>query len=640
VDHRAASRFAPAALVLAGCLAAAGPDRLGCAPRSASSDGVEEIARAWFHPTSRADLPPPGDPGWRRVTLPDPWSLRRRAQALEGWYRIEFAARPGERWAASIEGDWDALHVLVNGQPLLDAPPQYADLLPTEPNLLALLPAQELRAEGNVLALRFETARWRIGSLGAIAVGPAERVRAYNHRQHLAQSVVPTSFAWFALACGAIVALLGRWDETRAAGWFAVGTAAWCLPLVEPIRALTGFGEALPAAVLLHSFPPFFAIGFHRVLQLRRRRLERVLLATIVVGTAVRLLVPPLLVPGVDWLWWVVDIAIAGYVVQLALRTRRLGAMPRAGGLLLAGALGVAAGLHDVASLVAGRALLGFALSPYAPAMLGLATAAALVGTLGDRLAAAQRLTLELEQRVAENRRELAGSYARMAELERDRAVAAERERLMREMHDGTGGQIVSALAMVEGGSFERSAVVEALHDALADLRFSIDSLDPSEPDLLSLLGAARARLEPRLEARGLRFSWQVQDIARPARFGPETALQVLRIFQEAVVNAFRHAQAHVLTVRTGEEQDADGAWVFVEIADDGRGYPPDAPDEASRAGGGRGLGNMRRRAAEIGATLTVTSGPAGTTVRLRLPREDAAGAQSSMSTRPAASAS
>lgn len=592
----------------------------GCAPATHAPAPPAQVTRAWFHPSAREQLPPREDPGWRAVTLPDFWDLRRRAQALEGWYRVEFEARPHQPWAAAVEGDWEELRVLLNGRPQLDARPQYSDLLPAEPKLLVLMPAHELQPAANELALRYRTAVWRIGSLGPLSIGPAESVHAQRERDYLRQSVAPSSFAWFALACGAIVALLARWDRTRAAGWFAAGTAAWCLPLLEPMRSWINVSQALPSSVLLHSFPPLFAIGFHRVLQLRRPRLERVLLGTIAGGALLRFVAPPLLVPGVDWLWWVVDIGIAAYILRLALQTRRAGAMPHANaGLLLAGVLGLVAGLHDVVSLVLARPLLGFALTPYAPAVLGLATAAALVATLGARLAEAQSLNLELEERVDEKHRELAGSYARMAELERDRAIAAERERLMREMHDGTGGQIVSALAMVEGGAFERGAVAEALHDALADLRFSIDSLAPSEPDLLSLLGAARARIEPRLEARGVRFAWEVKDVPPPARFGPETALQVLRIFQEAVVNAFRHAGAHVLTVRTGQERDADGAWVFVEIADDGQGFAPDAADQAGRAGGGRGLGNMRRRAEAIGAVLAVTSGPAGTTVRLRL---------------------
>jgi signal transduction histidine kinase len=618
VDRPAASRPLLAALALAASLAACGP--LACARGEAADEGFEEATRAWFHPSARNESPARDDPEWRLVSLPDFWDLARRARAREGWYRLEFAARPGEPWAASVPGDWSALRVALNGRLQIESLPQQAGLVPTQPSLVVLLPIDALAAT-NELLLRYETAAWRIGWLGPIAVGPAEAVRVHRERQSLLHTTLPTSFAWFALACGAIVGLLGRWDETRAARWFAAGTVAWCIPLVEPVRSLSGVGQGFATSVLLHAFPPLFAIGFHRVLQLRRPRLERVLLGTIAAGAGLRFLAPPLLVPAVDWLWWLVDIGIAVYLMQLALRTRQAGAMPRAGALLVAGALGIAAGLHDVASLFVGRALLGFALSPYAPAVLGLTTAAALVGTLGDRLSMVQRLNLELAQRVEEKRRELAGSYARMAELERDRAIAAERERLMRDMHDGTGGQIVSALAMVEGGSFEPGAVVEALRDALADLRFSIDSLDPSEPDLLSLLGAARARLEPRLEARGLRFAWEVKDIGRPARFGPGTALQVLRIFQEAVVNALRHARAERLTVRTGEEEDAGGAWVFVEIADDGTGFAPGAADEAGRAGGGRGLHNMRRRAAAIGGSLAVDSGPGGTVVRLRLPR-------------------
>jgi signal transduction histidine kinase len=628
VEPRAARRLLPslAASVRAALPAAAVAlaVALGCAPAGPAGSPLGEVTEAWFHPSAELEPPAPDDPQWRRVALPDFWGIGRRSQAREGWYRITFAARPDQPWAASVEGDWSDLHVFLNGRAQLHDREQYADLLPSEPPVLVLMPAHQLEPGDNQLLLRFETAVWRIGSLGPLLIGPAERVHAQRERKYLRQSVLPTSLTWFALACGTILALLARWEETRATGWFAAGTAAWCIPLLEPTRSLISVGHALPSSVLLHAFPPLFAIGFHRVLRLERPSVERVLLGSIVLGAAVRAFVPPILIPTVDWSWWVVDIGIALYLFQLALRTRRTDVLPYASGaLLLAAALAIVAGIHDVSSLLARRPLLGFAFTPYVPAVLGLATVAALVSALGKRLADAQRLNLELERRVEEKRCELASSYARMAELERDRAIAAERERLMREMHDGTGGQIVSALAMVEGGTFERDAVVEALRDALADLRFSIDSLDPAEPDLLSLLGAARARLEPRLEARGLRFAWEVGDIPRPAHFGPETALQVLRIFQEAVVNALRHAQARVLTVRTGEERDATGAWVFVEVADDGKGFAPDAPEEALRAGGGRGLANMRRRAEAIGAQLSLASGPGGTTVRLRLPREE-----------------
>lgn len=583
--------------------------------------GGARLEQAWHHPTARDSAPAADDPGWRVVALPDFWGLARRAQALDGWYRLAFDAPGSESWALSVEGDWRALAVVLNGQPQLASPERRTGLVPSDPGLLVALSPTALRAGTNELLVRYAAEASRIGSFGPVSIGPIDAIRVARDRLRLLHSTLPTSFAWFALACGVLVALLARFEGTSAAGWFAAGTMAWCVPLIEPLRSLTGGSDGFAGSVSLHAFPPLFAIGLHRALAVRRPRLERVLLGTIGAGAGLRLLVPPLLVPAVDWTWWMLNIAIGAYVLGLVLRGHRAGALPRGSALLAGGVMGLAAGLHDVASLVAGYPLVGFALSPYAPAVLGLGTAATLVRSLGDRLAGAHRLNLELEQRVEEKRRELADSFGRMADLERERAIAAERARLMRDMHDGTGGQLISALAMVEAGGFARDAVAEVLREALADLRFSIDSLDPSEPDLLSLLGAARARVEPRLEAQGLSFSWQVCDIGPPANFGPGTALQVLRIFQEAVVNALRHARGQVLTVRTGEERDAAGSWIFVEVVDDGRGFEPGAPDEASRTGGGRGLGNMRRRAAAIGGVLTVTSTATGTTVRLRLPR-------------------
>src|SRR5262249_8111802 len=134
---------------------------------------------------------------------------------------------------------------------------------------------------------------------------------------------------------------------------------------------------------------------------------------------------------------------------------------------------------------------------------------------------------------------------------------------------------------------------------------------------LVPLLAMARARLEPRLEPQGLRFAWDVRDVERPHGFGPHAALQVLRVFQEAVTNALRHARATTLVVRTGEEGDPDGRrHVFVEVADDGCGF--EAAQDSR--GGGRGLRNMMRRAAELGGELLVRSGAGGTSVKLRLP--------------------
>jgi len=605
---------------------------LACAPDPAilEEQGGVQIGSAWLHDSLSDDPPAASDPGWRAVSFPDWWDVGRRLRRLESWYRVEFPGprNPGERWAIAIEGDWHALRVFLNGAPQPEVLTRRRVGVEREPSVFAVLPRTELVSGTNSMWLRFETTEWRIGHLGAIAVGPAEVVRDYHDRLEFLRVTLPTSAAWFALACSVIVGLLGRWDPDRSSRWFAAGLLAWCFPLVAPTTLLE-FGHDFVASASMHAFPPLLVIGFHRSLQLRRRRLEWLLLGSLAVFAGLRAVVPLALIPPVDWIWWIFNAGLGLYLVSLGFHATRTGVIPRTGLLAIGIVLAVAAGLHDMASLFARQALVGVPLFPYAPAMVGLGTAVALIAALGGRLSAASRLNLEFERRVAQKHQELAESYAYRASLERERAVATERERMMRDMHDGTGGQIVSALAMVETGGFDAEAVADLLRDALADLRLTIDSLDPEEPDLLPLLGAARSRLEPRLAAQGVAFQWQVRDIGRPAEFGPRTALHVLRIFQEAVGNVLRHANARTITVRTGDERDPDGTqWVSLEIADDGRGFDPGASDRAASSGGGRGLGHMRRRAAAIGAVLTIATDPGGTTVRLRLPGEpdDASG--------------
>jgi signal transduction histidine kinase len=79
---------------------------------------------------------------------------------------------------------------------------------------------------------------------------------------------------------------------------------------------------------------------------------------------------------------------------------------------------------------------------------------------------------------------------------------------------------------------------------------------------------------------------------------------------QEALTNAVKHAGASRVTVRAHEE---DGA-LRLSVADDGRGFDPEAP------GAGFGLAGMRERVLLLGGTLEVSSGAAGTRIEATLP--------------------
>ena len=257
------------------------------------------------------------------------------------------------------------------------------------------------------------------------------------------------------------------------------------------------------------------------------------------------------------------------------------------GRLLLAG-LGVllACGLHDLL-------LLGGALPPDRPSLVFWGFVALL---LGLSALSAQYVVLTLN-RAEQN--------------------AQARERLLRDMHDGLGAQLMTALRGVERGALAPPAVAEALQDSLDELRLLMDSTDMNQY-LPGALADWRNRWDPRLAAADVALDWRIDASLDAVQLPGDTVLQVMRILQEAAANVVKHAQARRLSMAAAVHGAGPGAVLRIEILDDGRGLP-DGPARA----GARGLKNMRLRAQQIGARLDVGRRAAphqGTQVVLELP--------------------
>lgn len=221
-----------------------------------------------------------------------------------------------------------------------------------------------------------------------------------------------------------------------------------------------------------------------------------------------------------------------------------------------------------------------------------------------------------LEARVREKSSELERSYAQLRESERASARALERARFNREIHDGLGAQLITALRGVERGALDKAQVAQTLQDVLDELRLLMDSSDLGQT-LHEALVAWRNRWDPRLQALDLALHWSVDPTLDGLELGGDTTLQVMRVLQEAVTNAVKHAQAQSVTVRAWLNTEPVRSLVL-EVRDDGRGLQPPATDRQ-----GRGLGNMRQRAERLGAELLIGDAPAprtGTRVRLTLP--------------------
>lgn len=214
-----------------------------------------------------------------------------------------------------------------------------------------------------------------------------------------------------------------------------------------------------------------------------------------------------------------------------------------------------------------------------------------------------------LESRVAQRERRLAENFARMAELQREHAAAHERQLIMREIHDGLGSRLFTSLLRVERGDMSGTQIAEALRDCIADMRLSLEVLAPDD-DFQAALGNFLFRWQTQMREAQVMPSWSIDVPEGGLNLSRQTALQLLRITQEALTNVLKHAGAK--NVRIDLRQRGDR--LELEVADDGRGA------DFSEQRPGRGMGNMRARAKQSGGELSVRSGPGGTRLFLYLP--------------------
>jgi signal transduction histidine kinase len=600
------------ALALAGCAPGTPPD--------GPSSEVTEVHAAQLRLGDAEEPPSVRLAGWSWVGLPDRWGLARRREATRGWYRVvlDLPSTPSDLWAVYLPHVSMNAAVYVNGS-LVGSGGRFREPLAriAQRPLFFRLPPGLLHAGRNVIHVRVAVSPRAPGGLAPFAIGPSTLLRPGYERRFLLQ-VTLVQWSWV-LLCAAAALLLAvhlRRPRPSTYGWLAGAAGSLSLFtagewVVEPPVSSGPWEWATAVGAL--GFAVCCVIALHRVFGRRPRRIEGLLLGQLSLGALLLAVVPPLAFGPVALVWRLIAFGIGAYFLALIYRARPRTVRNR--WILIPAAAATALGVHDFAGLVGLRALPGPELFPLVPVLFIIPLSWLMIVRFVEALSEAEALNRELETRVAAKGLELERNHARLRDLERRSVLAAERERLMRDVHDGIGSQLVAALALAEA-SGPSQRIGATLRDALDDLRLVIDSLDPVEGDLPAVLGMLRSRLESRLEREGVRLEWEVGELPPLPRLGPPGALHALRIVQEAITNALRHARAHTIRVRTGEEKGPKGVpGVFVEVADDGVGMGPRG------AAGGRGLGNMAHRAAELGGRLEVVSGGRGTCVRLWIPR-------------------
>lgn len=225
----------------------------------------------------------------------------------------------------------------------------------------------------------------------------------------------------------------------------------------------------------------------------------------------------------------------------------------------------------------------------------------------------------------------------RAARLERERdarvesAIADERARLARELHDVAAhhlsGMVVQAAAVERLVDRDPQAAREGAvwlrnqgRETLDSLRQMVGLLRGDEGDPLGPVPGVSALGDLVRAARELGDDVRVEEVGTPSPLPPLADVSVYRVAQQALTNARQHAPGGPVEVRVVHEP----AGVALEV-DNGPAAPGRTPAEGDR--GGTGLAVMRERAALVGGSLE--AGPTddgGWRVRLHVPATDSEG--------------
>jgi signal transduction histidine kinase len=230
---------------------------------------------------------------------------------------------------------------------------------------------------------------------------------------------------------------------------------------------------------------------------------------------------------------------------------------------------------------------------------------------------------------------------ARRLERERDQqaqlAVATERARIARELHDIVAHNLAVMIALADGAAFAATVAPDRAADAmqqvsgtgrqaLAEMRRLLGLLRDDQPvqapsELVPQPGLDDLdELVDQVRAAGVRVELTRQGTA--GAWGPGAGLAVYRIVQEALTNTLKHAGPQA-SAQVRLRYTATG--VDLEVTDDGAGRPARAV--AGTAAGGHGLAGMIERATSYGGQVQAgPCPPTGWRVRARLRFDDHAG--------------
>ena len=582
---------------------------------------IEQVLLA---PEQAGATQPPAD-GWQPVTLPDLWQKRWDGFSGAVWYRLDWRQDcQGQPLALNVDRMVMAAQVFLNGD-LLWQDARLVEPLSRSWNMPRywLLPQSALATE-NTLLFRLVSPPHPGAGLGTVRLGTPEQLLPVYQSQRWQQRNVVTINLVVSLVLGSLFLVLWllRRDE-RAFGWFALASLLWSIGLGNVLVTSTwpfDSGESWDRLSLIAfgSIAARSACSSGGSAHAASRRLGRLLclgFASVMSGDY-RV--------GLTNTWQACRAAcVVIYMADLhhrsasssslhAWRTRLYDHRVLAcclfcflllGFYNLLAKLGLYEAFHDS--------------QPMSAIIVSLCMFLVVAARFARSLRKIEAFNVELQEAVAQTRQELTQTLERKYELEAANIRLNERLRLTHDLHDSMGSSLMRSIILTEQArNLRPEQFLSMLRELRNDLRQVIDGSSASAADHASTpaewIAPLRRRFVGLLDELGMHYHWQLPE-QWPCRIEPTHLLALTRFLEEALINALKHSRGSRLEIVM---QPLPGHALSLSVSDNGQGF--DVQDVHAQ-GCGIGMHSMRMRIERIGGTLTIQSGPEGTSVTVSL---------------------
>jgi len=563
------------------------------------------------------ESPPGAQEPWQLVSLPHRWRSTHPDYEGTMWYRlrVRLDSPPPAPWAVYLPRAIMNAQVWVNGVSMAQTGSMSA---PVTRNwytpLLTQVHDDAWRVGDNVIDIKVVSGFASRNGLSAVRVGPLAQLEAVYKQRTLVQ-VETMSFANVTLlALGLFMVIVWSRDrDQRAIGFQGLAALLWgagitALAAPNPLFVATPWWEIMAYSVMAWGLL-LMCQFFWRFVGTRWFWADVLIYSMMVLAPYLAITRPSAQMTATVFglICVVLFISLAQSIHTVFKRKRR-----DRGWLLVGCVMLVAGASHDLAFECDLLPMDSLYWLPYVGPLVMACVFYMLAGDYARSRRALNRLNDNLSTTVAHRELELRESFERLSHLERAQAVSAERSRILRDMHDGVGAHLTSALRQLQSprdAGVDLGLVTQTLRDSLDHLKLSIDALSLPPGDVVGLLASLRFRITPRLKAAGLELIWDVPDLPNWPDGQPPALRQLQYILFEGLSNALQHSGASKLTLSARVFYDR----MQVSLIDNGRGW--------ESQGEGQGLQAMRARASVIGAKvdfLPVSDG--GLELRVTLP--------------------